>query len=72
MANVPVEIKKVLIENEIALHNNSAYQLSLRYRVNKKLGASGEELKALEDEMQKHEQAIDILNDELNELESKE
>lgn len=72
MANVTIEIKRALIENEIALHNNSAYQLSLRHRVNKKLGGSAEELKALEGEMQKHEQAIDILNDELKELEGKE
>ena len=65
---IPNEIKIALIQNEIALHKNTSYQLQLRHRVNKKLGGSAEELKALQDEMVKHEQAIEILNEELKEL----
>jgi hypothetical protein len=62
---IPHEVKKALIENEIQLHKNSAYLMELRHRVNKKLGATPEELKQLADDIVKHEQAIDLLNEEL-------
>lgn len=71
-SEIPAEVKRVLIEQEIILHKNTAYQLNLRHRVNKKLGATTEELKPLEDELIKHEQAIDILKEELVHVEEKE
>lgn len=71
-SEIPAEVKRALIEQEIILHKNTAYQLNLRHRVNKKLGATTEELKPLEDELIKHEQAIDILKEELVHVEEKE
>jgi hypothetical protein len=62
------EIKKAIIENEIALHKNTAYLVQLRHSINKKLGATAEELKPLVDELVKHEQTIDLLKEELKEV----
>lgn len=59
--NVSVEDKLLLIEQEIAMYERTSYILSVRHRVNKKIGSSAEQLKALEDEMAKIEQALDEL-----------
>lgn len=65
---IPNEVKKAIIQQEIGLYKNTAYQAQLRYRVNKKLGAEESVLKALEAEMTKCEATIDILNQELDAL----
>jgi hypothetical protein len=62
------EVKRALIENEITLWRNTAYQAQLRHRVNKKLGADEQALKALEDELLKAEKAVDILTEMLAEI----
>ena len=64
------EVKRAIIENEIALHRNTAYLVQLRHNVSKKIGASAEELKPLVDELVKHEQTIDLLKEELKKLET--
>lgn len=66
--DVPVEIKRALLTQEIGQWKNTAYLLQVRHRVNKKLGAEEQALKSLEDEMVKAENAIDILSEELKAL----
>lgn len=62
-------IKRQIIEQELALWSNTRYQLQMRYRVNKSIGSPEEALKRIEDELTKCEQAIDILSKELSTLE---
>lgn len=62
------EVKTIIVQNEITMHSNTMYQLGLRFRVNKKLGATDEELKPLTDEMTKHEQILDLLREELEKV----
>ena len=66
------EVKVIIVENEIALHKNSVYQLELRHRVNKKLGGTADELKQLTDEIVKHEAIIDLLKEELKAIQPSE
>ena len=63
--DIPNEVKKILIEQEIAMHKNTAWLVQVRHNVNKKLGATAEELKPLVEEIIKHEQSIDLLKLEL-------
>lgn len=63
------EVKRLLIENEMNQHEQAAYVLGVRYRVSKKIGASPEELKPIEDALVKTEKMLDALKAELEQLE---
>lgn len=65
---VPNEVKWQLITNEMQMWRNTAYQLILRHKVNKKIGADPSVLKQIEDEMVKCEGALEVLQEELDTL----
>ena len=55
------EVKMKIVDSEIAMYKNTRYQLEIRHRINKKLGNSEEQLKALEKELENVEKALDEL-----------
>ena len=55
------EVKMRIVDSEIAMYKNTRYQLEVRHRINKKLGNSEEQLKALEKELENVEKALDEL-----------
>jgi len=59
--DVSKEVKGQLIAQELQTYENTRYLLSLRHRVNKKINAPAETLKAIEDELVKIEMAMDEL-----------
>ena len=61
MDTIDVAVKVQLLNQEIATYENTRYILGIRYRVNKKIGNTAEQLKALEDELVKIEQALEEL-----------
>jgi DNA repair exonuclease SbcCD ATPase subunit len=61
MTDIPNEVKAQLLAQELATYENTRYLLSLRHRVNKKINAPAETLKAIEDELVKIEAALDEL-----------
>lgn len=64
---IPVDIQRVIIEEEITRYRGGVYLISVRHRVNKKLG-NEDAAKANAEEMVKQEQAIDELKAILKEL----
>lgn len=66
--DVPAMVKRGIISQEIMLYKNTRYQSQLRHRVQKAIGGSQDQLKAIEDELLKIEQAIDFLEQELKEV----
>lgn len=62
------EVKRAIVEQELTLWRNTLYQLQLRHRVNKKVGASEAALKVIENEMIKCEATLDALKEELETL----
>ncbi len=69
MSEPTKEIKLQFLKQEIAGHQQAIYILSIRHRVNKKLGQTEEQLKPLADDIVKSEQAIDELEKIIKELE---
>lgn len=63
------EVKALLIQNELQQHRQAAYVLTMRHKVAKRINASPEELKPIEDALLKTEQYIDAWEMELMELE---
>jgi len=61
MDNIDIAVKVQLLNQEIATYENTRYILGIRYRVNKKIGNTAEQLKPLEDELVKIEQALEEL-----------
>lgn len=61
MTDIPNETKTILLSQELATYENTKYLLGIRYRVNKKIGAAAETLKAIEDELVKIEMALEEL-----------
>lgn len=59
---VSKDVKILIIEQERQAYENTKYQLSLRYRVTKTIGGTQEQLKSIEDEISKIEQALDALD----------
>ena len=55
---IPPEAQRAIIMQEIAGLQQAAYLVSMRYKVNKKLGATSEELKPIEDNLLKIELQI--------------
>jgi len=62
----PVEIKRLLVQQEITLWTNTRYQLQLRYRVTKGVGG---DTTAIEADLLNAEKALDLLSAELKALE---
>ena len=69
MTEITKEVKLTLLKNELAVYHNTVYILSVRHRVNKKLGQTEEQLKPIADEMAKAEMAIDELQKVIIEVE---
>ncbi|HEY4723971.1 MAG TPA: hypothetical protein VII92_19110 [Anaerolineae bacterium] len=67
MDDVIPEVKRAVIEQESAMWRNTRYQLQLRHRVNKALGAA-DVLVQIEKELEKCEKALDVLDVVLSEL----
>ena len=67
-ADIPPEIKRQIIAQDLQLWRNTRYQSQLRYRVQKAIGGTTDQLKTIEDELLKDEQAIDFLESELKAL----
>ena len=61
MDDINTAVKAQLLNQEIATYENTRYILGIRYRVNKKIGNTAEQLKPLEDELVKIEQALEEL-----------
>jgi len=55
------EAKLAIIEQETTMYVNTRWQLEMRHRVNKKLGWTSEQLKAIEDELVNIEKTIEEL-----------
>jgi hypothetical protein len=63
--DIPVEVKRALLEQEIGLWRNTKYITSVRYRVQKGIGTPAEELAPLVRDLEKCEKMLDALNGEL-------
>ena len=61
MDDINTAVKAQLLNQEISTYENTRYILGIRYRVNKKIGNTAEQLKPLEDELVKIEQALEEL-----------
>lgn len=57
------EVKLKIIKSEIEMYRNTRYQLEIRHRVNKKLGNTEDQLKAIEKELENVEKALDELKE---------
>jgi len=64
---ITLEVKRVLIEQESAMWRNTRYQLQLRHRVQRALGAADMQ-EQIEKELEKCEKALDVLEAVLAEL----
>lgn len=60
------EVKQTIINSELASCRNTRYLLTLRHRVQKKIGGTAEMLKPIEDELVRFEALIDALTEELH------
>ncbi len=69
MTDIPNDVKLQIINNEIAMYNNTIYLLQIRHRVNKSLGQA-DALKTIEDEMVKNEKSVDELEKIKSELDA--
>jgi hypothetical protein len=65
---IPIEVKRSIIDQERKLYLNTRYQLQVRYRVNKTIGAEQAVLQDLEKELTRCEKIIDALAAELEAL----
>jgi uncharacterized protein YPO0396 len=63
------EVKALLIQNELQQHRQAAYVLTMRHKVAKRIDASSDELKQIEELLLKTEKYIDAWEMELLELE---
>lgn len=63
---VPADVQIALVNQELQMHHNTIYILSVRHRVNKKLG-NEEAAKANVKEIEDHEKAVDELKIVLDE-----
>ena len=68
MIEIPIEVKRSIIEGEAAMWRNTLYQAEVRHRVNARIGATAEAQKAVEDQMVQCEKALDALAEELKAL----
>jgi len=57
---ITLEVKRALIEQESAMWRNTRYQLQLRHRVQRALGAK-DIMEQIEKELEKCEKALDVL-----------
>ena len=65
MAQPSPEVQRAIIQQEIAMYQNTRFQTEMRHRVSKKIGGTPEELKPLVDQLAKIEAALDVLQAEL-------
>lgn len=65
-----VQIKKLVVEQEIATWRNTLYQAKVRHRVQEQIGASPETLKGCEREVERAIKALDVCQEILAEVEA--
>jgi len=63
----PIAQKQLLL-NELEQYKQAAYILGVRYRVSKQIGASPEELKPIQEALEKNQKFIDAYEVELKSL----
>ncbi len=63
--DVPVEVKRAIVQRQIALHQNGRYEAQVLVRVNKSIGTPPEQLKAYTDDLVRLEKMLDALKAEL-------
>lgn len=63
--DVPVEVKRAIVQRQIALYQNGRYEAQVLARVNKSIGTAPEQLKAYTDDLVRIEKVIDALKAEL-------
>lgn len=68
---VTPEQKRQIIQLEIDALEQAEWQLSLRHKVNKKLGATPDELKPIEDQLVKITSQIEVYNEEQEKINEK-
>lgn len=56
--DVPVEVQRAIIQQEIQLWKNTRYQLEIRCRVQQRIGG---DISAIQAELEKCEKALDVL-----------
>lgn len=66
--DIPTPIKIQIIDQDIQMYLNTRYQAQLRYRVQKAIGGTPDQLKVITDELTKIEAALDELNKAKDEL----
>jgi len=66
--NLTSEVKRVLLEQELARWKQEQYTLEIRFRVNTKIGTPPEGLVSLKTALEQCEKAIDVLKEELKSL----
>lgn len=64
---ITLEVRRAIIEQDRNMWKNTRYQLQLRHRVQKALGAT-DVLEQIEKELEKCEKALDVLEIVLSEL----
>jgi len=64
---ITLEVRRAIIEQDRNMWKNTRYQLQLRHRVQKVLGAT-DVLEQIEKELEKCEKALDVLEIVLSEL----
>lgn len=62
---IPVEIRKQLLEEELARWRNTRYLFEVRYKVAQRIGDGPEVLAGYRAELERCERAIDALGEEL-------
>lgn len=66
--DIPTPIKIQIIDQDIQMYLNTRYQAQLRYRVQRSIGGTPDQLKVITDELTKIEAALDELNKAKDEL----
>ena len=65
---VPKVVQKQILEQETAMWQQTRYRLTVRHRVNKKIGADESVLAALVQELEQCEKVLDALSSEMKAL----
>ncbi len=63
--DVPAEVRRAIVQRQIALHQNARYETQVLARVNKSIGAAEETIKPYLDDLVRLEKVIDALKAEL-------
>ena len=65
MDDISLEVKRVLLDQELALWRNTQYQIGVRLRVSRRIGDDTETQAGYIKQLERCERAIDALSNEL-------